>query len=44
MLWATHLIDEIWPGDRVVLLHRGRVQAAGAIDEVVRGTGAVSCR
>ena len=40
VLWATHLIDEIWPGDRVVLLHRGRVQAAGAIDEVVQGTGA----
>ena len=40
VLWATHLIDEIWPGDRVVLLHRGRVRAAGAIDEVVQGAGA----
>jgi ABC-2 type transport system ATP-binding protein len=39
VLWATHLIDEIWPGDRVVLLHRGRVRATGGIDEVVRGAG-----
>jgi ABC-2 type transport system ATP-binding protein len=36
VLWATHLIDEIGPGDRVVLLHRGRVRAHGTIDEVVR--------
>jgi ABC-2 type transport system ATP-binding protein len=36
VLWATHLIDEIWPGDRVVLLHGGRVRATGTIDEVVR--------
>ncbi len=35
VLWATHLIDEIWPGDRVVLLHRGRVRTTGTIDEVV---------
>lgn len=42
VLWATHLIDEIWPGDRVVLLHRGRVRAAGSIDEVVRAAGAGS--
>ena len=40
VLWATHLIDEIWPDDRVVLLHRGRVRAAGAIDEVVRAADA----
>jgi ABC-2 type transport system ATP-binding protein len=39
VLWATHLIDEIWPDDRVVLLHRGRVQAAGAIHEVVGVAG-----
>jgi ABC-2 type transport system ATP-binding protein len=35
VLWATHLIDEIWPGDRVVVLHRGRVQALGAVEEVM---------
>jgi ABC-2 type transport system ATP-binding protein len=41
VLWATHLIDEIEPGDRVVLLHRGRVQATGGIDEVVGAAGAM---
>ena len=35
VLWATHLIDEIWPGDRVVVLHRGQVRAVGAVEEVM---------
>lgn len=28
VLWATHLLDEIEPGDKVVLLHHGRVLAS----------------
>ena len=40
VLWATHLIDEIARDDRVVLLHRGKVRATGAIDEVVLAAGA----
>ena len=40
VLWATHLIDEVGPGDRVVVLHEGRVQAFGGVDDVVRGAGA----
>ena len=40
VLWATHLIDEIDANDRVVLLHRGRVQAMGGIEEVVGAAGA----
>lgn len=39
VLWATHLIDEIEPGDRVALLHRGRVCATGGIAEVVDAAG-----
>ena len=39
VLWATHLIDEIEPGDRVVLLHRGRVRATGGIADVVDAAG-----
>lgn len=35
ILWATHLIDEIEPEDRLVILHRGRVQAKGIVEEVV---------
>ena len=30
VLWATHLIDEIEPGDRVVLVHRGQVEPPAA--------------
>ena len=44
VLWATHLIDEIEPGDHVVLLHRGRVRAQGTIDEVVGAAGGVDQR
>ena len=36
MLWATHLIDEIAPGNHVVVLHRGKVLADGPVEEVVR--------
>ena len=39
VLWATHLIDEIEPGDRVVLLHRGKVRATGDIPAVVAAAG-----
>ena len=27
VLWATHLLDEVLPDDRVTVLHRGRVLA-----------------
>lgn len=29
VLWATHLLDEIEPGDNVIVLHQGRLIAAG---------------
>ena len=35
VLWTTHLIDEIWPGDQLVILADGRVRAVGPIDEVL---------
>lgn len=34
VLWATHLIDEILPDDRVVVLHHGRVLAIGPAGEI----------
>ena len=40
VLWTTHLIDEITEGDRVVVLHRGRVRAQGSLAEVLEQTGA----
>jgi ABC-2 type transport system ATP-binding protein len=42
VLWATHLIDEIWPDDRVVVLRRGRVQAVGGLDDILAAAGASS--
>ncbi len=39
VLWATHLIDEVAEGDRVIVLHRGRIQAQGSLAEVIAAAG-----
>jgi ABC-2 type transport system ATP-binding protein len=39
VLWATHLIDEAGAGDDVVVLHKGRVLADGAVGDVVGSAG-----
>ena len=39
VLWATHIIEEIAPGDRVVVLHRGRVRANGTYEGLLAQTG-----
>jgi ABC-2 type transport system ATP-binding protein len=44
LLWATHLIDEVIPGDRVVMLHKGRVVADGTVEDVARAAGAATIR
>lgn len=36
VLWATHLLDEVADEDAVVVLHRGRVVAAGDVSTVIR--------
>jgi ABC-2 type transport system ATP-binding protein len=43
-LWATHLVDEVSPSDDVVVLHRGRVLAHGAVPQVVKDAGAPDIR
>jgi ABC-2 type transport system ATP-binding protein len=40
VLWATHLFDEIVPGDNLVILHQGRVLARGEMAQVLGETGA----
>jgi ABC-2 type transport system ATP-binding protein len=35
VLWATHLFDEIAPGDNLAILHLGRVRAQGEVARVV---------
>ena len=42
VLWATHLIDEVLEGDRVIVLHEGRLRAQGSRDEVLAQAGADS--
>jgi ABC-2 type transport system ATP-binding protein len=39
VLWATHLMDEVKPGDRVVVLHKGRVLFDGGVPELFAKTG-----
>jgi len=41
VLWATHIIEEIAPGDRVVVLHRGRVRADGTYEDILAQADAV---
>ena len=36
VLWATHLFDEIMPGDDLVVLHQGRVLAHGPVERYHR--------
>ncbi len=38
VLWASHLIDEIYPDDQLVVLHNGQVKAKGSVAEVLRLT------
>ena len=40
VLWATHLFDEIIPGDDLVVLHQGRVLAHGPVGDIVADAGA----
>ncbi len=39
VLWATHLIDEVWPDDDLIVLHKGRITAQGPVRKVIRETG-----
>jgi ABC-2 type transport system ATP-binding protein len=44
VLWATHLLDEVQPEDAAVVLHLGRVLAAGDVPDVIRSAGATDMR
>jgi ABC-2 type transport system ATP-binding protein len=44
VLWATHLIDEVGEGARVVVLHKGEVLADGAAAQLLGKTQAPSMR
>jgi ABC-2 type transport system ATP-binding protein len=42
VLWATHLIDEVYETDHLIILHQGVVRAAGVVDEIKRQSGATT--
>ena len=42
VLWATHLVDEVWPQDRVAVLHQGRIKDSGTVTEILSRAGAPS--
>ena len=39
VLWATHLMDEVRPGDTVVVLHKGKVLFNGSVPDLLKSTG-----
>lgn len=36
VLWATHLIDEIYPEDHIIILHKGKIKQKGSVDKVLK--------
>ncbi|MFA5982737.1 MAG: ABC transporter ATP-binding protein [Methylococcaceae bacterium] len=44
VLWASHLIDEIYATDRLIILHQGEIKAYGSVDEVLEHTQAASIK
>ena len=44
LLWATHLIDEVAPGDQVVVLHQGQVRGIGEMEALVLESGGSNLR
>ena len=37
VVWATHLVDEVADDDDLIVLHRGRILAHGAVSEIAAG-------
>ena len=44
VLWASHLMDEIFPDDRLIVLHKGKIRANGRVDEVLTATATTSIK
>ncbi|MCK5897613.1 MAG: ATP-binding cassette domain-containing protein [Methylococcales bacterium] len=38
VLWASHLIDEIYPEDQLLILHQGEIKASGSINHILLKT------
>jgi ABC-2 type transport system ATP-binding protein len=44
VLWTTHLIDEVYPEDDVVVLHQGKILDKGKVSDVVARAGVADMR
>ncbi len=44
VLWATHLTDEVETGDEVIVLHKGKMLANGAVADLMQKTGAADMK
>lgn len=44
VLWASHLIDEIYADDSLIILHKGRIRAKGSIDEILNSTSTATIK
>ncbi len=38
VLWASHLMDEVYADDHLIILHRGQIQANGKVENVLMKT------
>lgn len=43
VLWATHLTDEIWPDDHLLVLHQGQILADDRCSNVTKGQPLIDC-
>jgi ABC-2 type transport system ATP-binding protein len=44
VLWASHLIDEIYPDDQVIILHKGQIKVKGVVNTVLEQTDTASIK
>jgi ABC-2 type transport system ATP-binding protein len=44
VLWASHLIDEIYAGDSLIVLHQGKIKAKGSLDEILKITNTATIK
>jgi ABC-2 type transport system ATP-binding protein len=44
VLWATHLTDEVFETDDVIVLHKGLVRATGSARSLLDQTGAADIK
>ena len=42
VVWATHLVDEVAQDDDLIVLHRGRILAHGAVSEIAQNSEGVA--